>query len=77
MEKSYYVDVNEFTALHMNQPEPKLEIGSTIYFDKNGPLARIPLDKFVNNIAARYITKFKSDDLRIYWKVTGYRRDIL
>jgi|GEM_PF-6359779 len=75
MEKVFDLSPSSFILLHMNEPEPKLEIGSTIYFDKNGNYTQIPLDKFVRSIDARYVTNIEDAGSMIVWEVTGYRRE--
>jgi hypothetical protein len=77
MEKIYDLNPSSFILLHLNSPQPKLEIGSTIYFDKNGNYTRIPLDKFVKSIDARYITSIEDAGSMIVWQVTGYKNEYL
>jgi hypothetical protein len=73
MEKIVDLNPSNFILLHLNNPEPRLAIGSTIYFDKNGNYTRIPLDKFVRSIDARYITEMENGGSMIFWKVVGHR----
>lgn len=74
MKKINDLDPSNFILLHINDPEPKLKVGLTIYFDKNGNYKRIPLDKFVRDIDERYITQFEGDGSIIFWQVLGYRK---
>jgi len=63
---------SNFMLLHLDDPKPKLAVGSTIYFDKQGNYENIPLDTLVADISRYYTTTFRNVGDYLIWTVTGF-----